>query len=323
MHQFKMASRSEEQLALAEATIAEAFEVVKGKGGTYDRAGARKLKDMEWELGELIIQVMNDRVALTDPTPLMVDVIDGELGDDYVWQEVTSSLRVVERAYGSKPTSQRLNFTEFDIKTTPREVVVEVPLEQIASGRYTPGMISEVMADTVNRYRISNVLDSIDAGVTAVADRTGKSGYVLRYTGLTEANLDNAVDGLLDEGEGATIYGRHIALAPIRQFAGWSTMGTDAALREFETRGMVGSYNGANVVSLRDRWSRRVNAHLIRADRLYMANAIKGAVHLRRNVSFLDFAEVLPAEGLFRVGTRIEDGTLVWNPYQYRILTVA
>lgn len=322
MHRFKTASRSADEMTIAKAKIVEAFDLVKGPNGSVNKSGIKELKAMEMELGELIIQLMNDTVALTDPTPFLVDDATGTYGNDYVWQEVSAALRVVDRAIGSKPRSQRLDFSEFSISTGQKEIVMEVPLEQIASGRYNPGMIAEVMADALNRYRISFILDSIDTAVTAVQDHTGRAGYNLRYTGLTDVNLDRAVDGLHDEGGPPVVYGRHIALVPIRAFTGWSSIGSDAALEEFRLRGMIGNYNGAQVVSLNDQWSRRSAAHLIRSDRLYLANGMKGAMYMRKDVSFLDFAEVLPAEGLYRVGTRIEDGIKVWNPHAYRVVTV-
>lgn len=323
MSQFKTASRSEVDMKLAQTKVAEAFSVVKGTDGKVNKAGVRELKAMEFELGELIVQLMDDQVAATDPTPFMVDTVSGDIANQYVWQEVSSALRVVDRANGSKPNSQRLSFSEYQISTSGKELVVEVPLEQIASGRYDPALIAEVMAEAVTRYKIGFTLDGIDTAVTAVADRTGKAGYVLRYTNMTEANLQKAVNGLLDESESPAIFGRHIALAGIQGFAGWSTSGSDAALREFETRGMVGQYLGAPVVSLRDRFSKRTNSHLIRSDRAYLASGTKGAILMEKDMSFLNFSEVLPAESLYRVGIRLDLGLLVYDANQYRIITVA
>lgn len=322
MYQFKTASRNPEEMKLAQSKVVEAFDMIKNQDGSIRKSGVRELKNLEMEIGELIIQLMNDQVEITDPTPFFVDPVEGDIRNDYVWQEVSAALRVVDRAYGSKPKSQRLTFTEFSMVTQPKEIAVEVPLEQIASGRYNPGLISEVLAEAVNRWRVGNILDSLDTAVTAVADRTGKAGYVLRYTGLTDANLDKAIDGLQDEGNSPTIFARHVALVGIRAFTGWASTGSDAALREFEMRGMVGSYHGAPIVSLRDRFSRRVNNHLIRNDRIYMASGTKGAIYMKKDMSFLNFSEVLPAESVYRVGIRLEEGLKVWDPYQYRIITV-
>jgi len=323
MLQFKTASQTPEEMKLATDKIIEAFQLVKGPGGEVSRAGMNELKKFEFELGELIFQQVNNVVATTDPTPFLVDVQEGDIRNQYVWQEVASSLQVVDRAYGTKPLSQSLTFSEFGIKTTSKEIVVEVPLEKIASGRYNPGLIAEVIAEAINRYRISFILDNLDTGVTSGADRTGKGGYTVRYTGLTEANLKNAVNGLMDEGVTPTIYGRHIALTPIQAFAGWATTGSDASLREFETRGMIGTFLGAPIVSLKDNFSRRTNSHVIRNDRVYLANGNNKAIYMRKDMSFLDFAEVLPAESVYRVGTRLEDGLLVYDKYGYRIITVS
>lgn len=325
MSEFRMASRTPEEIATAQQDIKSAFSVVKNADGTVNRKGVSELKKMEMELGELIVQLVNDQMLMTDPTPYFVDVVDGTFGDDYLYQEVTSALRVVDRAYGSKPQSQRLNFSEFTISTTPKELVVEVPLEQIATGRYDVATITSIMAETKIRYTVGAILDALDVGVPATGDRSGKAGYNLRYSGLTAANLDKAVDGLLDQGFSPTIFGRHLALVGIRSFSGWATSGSDAALREFETRGMVGTYHGAPIVNIQERYSRRYLGQVIRYDRAYVASNAqpKGAIFMRKDLSFLDFAEVLPAEGLFRVGMRWEDGLLVWDPYGYRIIEVA
>jgi hypothetical protein len=324
MNRFKTASRSPEEMATAKQTIVDAFELVKGKDGKINRAGVQKLKEMEFDIAELIIQLMNDNVAMTDPIPMMLDVQSGTFGDDHIWQEVSSALRVVDRAPGSKPTSQRLQFSEFAVSTGQKECVVEVPLEQIASGRYNAGMIAEVMAEAMNRARVTFALDAIDTAVTAVADHTGRAGYVLRYTGLSEQNLQRAVDGLVDEGgSDVSVFGRFISLNQIRDFAGWSSVGSDVALEEFRQRGLVGRYNGANVVTLADPYSRRTGSHLFRNDRVYLAGGIFGGVFMSKDVSFLDFAEVLPAEGLFRAGTRMEYGVVVHNPHAFRVITVS
>jgi len=322
MIQFKTASRTGEEMKLAQAKVAEAFNQVKGTDGKLNKLGVRQLKEMEWELGELIIQLMDDTVATTDPTAFLVDVMSGDIANEYVWQEVSAALRIVDRANGSKPNSQRLTFSEYQIHTAGKELVVEVPLEQVASGRYNPALIAEVMAEAVTRWRIGFVLAGLDAGVPSAVDRSGASGFSLRYTGMTEGNLKNAVNGLLDESETPAIFGRHVALAAIQGFAGWATSGSDAALREFETRGMVGQYLGAPIISLRDRFSKRTNSHVIPANRAYLSSGTKGAILMEKDVSFLNFSEVLPAESVYRVGIRMDLGLLVYDPYQYRIITV-
>lgn len=322
-HQFKTASRNAEDMTSDRLKVAEAFEPVKGKGGKYDPLGAKKVKEMEWEIGQLVIELMNDVVAVTDPTPFFADVQQGDIRDEYVWQEVSSTIRVVDRARGSKPQSQRLAFHEYGITTGMKEVNIEVPLEQIASGRYNPQLIADVMAEAITRHKAAALLDGLDAGVTSGADRSAKAGFTRRYTGLTAANLDNAIDGLMDEGMVPTIYGRWLALNQIRSFAGWATSGSDAALREFETRGMVGAYHGAPIVTLQDKYSRRTAAHAVRYDRAYIASGQKGMIWMDKDVSFLNYVETLPAEGVYRIGTRFEYGFLVWDPYQYRIITVA
>lgn len=317
MPQFKTASRSADELKTAKAELDDMFSIVKGAGGKINQKAVQKLDSNRYEIAELILQLVRDTVLVTDPTPFLVDVVDGQLGNDYVWQELDSALRVVSRSYGSKPLSQRLVFKEYGMVTSHKEIAVEIPLEEVAVGRITASLVTDTIAEAINRYRIVNILAAIDAGVTSGADHTGKSGYNLRYTDLTQANLDKAIDGLLDEGDSPAIFGRHIALAPkIRSYTGWSA----DTLREFEVRGMIGQYHNATVVSLRDQYHKRESGHLIAYNKAYIASGTKGAKFMSKDVSFLDWAMVDPRSATFGVGSRIEDGVLVFDPYQYRII---
>lgn len=323
MGRFKNASRTPEEIQLAKETIADSVNVVRGKNNTLDIKGMKKLKEMEWELGELVVEVMTDELALSDVIPLLADVRTGNFGDQHIFQEVSAAVRVTDRALGTKPGSQRIQFTEKELVTTMREVIIEVPLEQVATGRYDPAQIADIVAETIRRRKVAYFLTTLDAGIAAGADRTGKAGYTKRYTGLTEANLEKAIDGLLDEGDSPTLFGRWLALAPIRAFPGWATKGSEAALREFETRGMVGSYLGAPIINLQDRFSKTADdTHPIPYNRLYINSGRDGAMYMEKDVSFMNFSEVLPAESVWRLGVRYEDGMLVHDEFQFRIIEI-
>jgi hypothetical protein len=315
---FKTASRSPEELKTAKQTLNEMIvDVVRGPNGRYNPKGVMKLAENRFEIAELIVQLIQDEVSTSDPLPFLVEEVEGDIKNQYIWQQMTSALKVVSRAYGSKPLSQRLTFKEFSMSTSHKELAVELPLEEIASGRTTPSIVAEQMAFAVNRYRISNVLDTLDAAITVVADRTAKAGYVLRYVGLTKGNLDKAIDGLADESDTPTIMGRHIALFPaIESFGGWS----QETLRDFETRGQIGKYRGANIVQLVDGYAKVVGTHVLRNDRVYIAGAAKGAKFMTKDVSFLNYANVDERTATFNTGIRLEDGLLVWDPYRYRII---
>lgn len=315
----KTASRTIESLAEAKKEMDELFGIVKGKNRKANTSAIKKIDENRFELAELVTSIIEDTVTITDPTPLLVDLIDGDIKNDYLWRELDSSLRVVNRAYGTKPLSQRLLFKEFSMQTSMKEVAVEISLEEIAAGSTTASQVTDAIASAINRYRIAAVLDGIDAGVTAVADRTGVAGYLLRYAGFTQSNLDMAIDGLLDEDATPSVMGRHVAMNPaIRGFTGWS----DDVTNELNLRGVIGQYHGANVVTLRDGFSKPDNAHVIRKDRVYLASGTKGAFWMNKDVSFLNWAVVEPRSSTFGTGVRIEDGILVWDPYRYRIIEV-
>lgn len=317
MTKFKTASRSLDELKTAKAELDDIFSIVRTKDGKPNNKAVQKLDQNRYEIAELVLQIINDTYLLTDPIPFLVDVVDGDIRNNYVFQEQDSTLRVVPRAYGTKPLSQRITFKEYGMTTTMREVAVEVALEEIASGRATASTYTDNIAAALQREKISMVLNAIDTASTAIADRSGVSGYTNRYVGFTQANLDKAVDGLNDEAENPTIFGRHIALYPtIRSFSGWS----QDTLRELEQRGVVGQYRGASIAVLRDQYSKIDASHLIPANRIYLAASTKGAKMMTKDVSFLNWSMVDPRSSTFGVGTRVEWGVLVWDPYQYRVI---
>lgn len=321
MYKFRTASRSAEQLTDAKNELNElVISAVRGSNGKYDKRGAAKLHENRFDVAELIVQLIQDEVSVTDVVPLVAEEVDGVFGNQYLFQEMNAALRVQPRAYGSKPLSQRLTWKEFSMTTTMKEVAVELPLEEIAVGRTTPSMVVEEMAGAINRYRMSTVLDALDAAVpAATADRSGVSGYTLRYTGFTKANLDKAIDGMKDDSNSPVIMGRHIALHPaIAGFAGWS----EATLEELEKRGQIASYRGAPIVTLEDKFSRKTGKHVLRTDRIYIAGGDKGARFMTKDVSFLNYATLDEKSATFETGVRIEDGLLVWDAYRYRIIEI-
>jgi hypothetical protein len=320
--QFKVASRTADQLAVHKTELDAMFKAAVGadKKGRIDPKGLKELDANKFEIAELIVQLIDDTVALTDPIPFMVDRKDYGFGDQILFQEWRANLKVTKRAYGTKALSQRMTKTEYSMSTSHKELSVEIPLEEIAAGAIAVSDVINTMAESINRYRVGMVCDAIDAGVpSATADRTGVSGMTLRYTGLSATNLEKALDGLKDDGDAPTIFARHIALYPaIRAFTGWSQDG----IREFETRGVTGVYQGSPIVTMVDRFSRKAQGHVIRKDRVYIASANKGAVMADVDVAFLNYAETDARAGVFTTGIRLEDGVLVWNPYAYRVIEV-
>lgn len=319
MHKFQTASRSFTDLTAAYAELDDIFSIVKGKNGKSVPSAVKKLDENRYEIAELILNLINDTYILTDPTPLLADVVDGDFRLDYGWRELDSNLRVVNRSYGTKPLSQRLTFKEYSMSTSMKEIAVELSLEEIAAGSTTASQVTQAIANAIKRYRIANVLDGIDAGVTAGADPTGEAGYTLRYSGFTADNVQKAVDGLRDNSDTATLFGRHVTVQPrLRAFSGWS----EGVTEEFQRRGVIGSIYGADVVTLKDQFSEVDDGHVIRRDRVYVTGANKGAYWMQKDVSFLNWAMVDPRTSTFGVGTRLEDGMLVWKPSRYRIIEV-
>jgi hypothetical protein len=312
---------------LLDASFAPLAEVGK-RGSAVTRPSVMKeLEDNKYQIGELIVTVINEQITVANPLPLIVDEVSTDWRNDYVWTEIQKSLRVDERSPGSKPLSQLpFSWSEYGMETTQREVAVEVPLETIAKGTITASMVTEVIATGVLRERITRITNALSDAITAIPDRTGVSGYNLRYSGFTQANVDKAIDGLFDESDTATAFGRYITLEPaLRAFtvsAGISdrSLGSDDAMFE---RGVIGVYHGCRFVAVRDQFSKVWgNQHLLSKSLVWMVGAQKGAIYMTQDLSFLDWSELNTKNASFGTGFRFIDGLLVQDPYRYRIFDV-
>ncbi len=329
MAEFRQGMWTPEQFKSAKEELDNSFAplVEAHKGKVSKPAAMRELEDNKFEIAELIVTVINEQITVANPLPLIVDEISTDWRNDYVWTEIQKSLRIDERSPGSKPLSQLpFSWSEYGMETTQREVAVEVPLETIAKGTITASMVSEVIATGVIRERVTRVTNALSAAITAIPDRTGVTGYDLRYTGFTQANVDKAIDGLMDESDTATMFGRYITLQPaLRAFTVASgisdrSLGSDESLFE---RGVIGVYHGCQILALRDQFSKVWgNVHLLRDDLVWMVGAQKGAFYMTQDLSFLDWAEISTKNASFGTGFRFIDGMLVHDPYRYRIFDV-
>ncbi len=329
MAEFRQGMWTPEEFKTAKEELDQAFYplVEAHKGKVSKPAALKEIKDNEYEIAALLVTVINEQVTVANPLPLIVDEVSTDWRNEYVWTEIQKSLRVDERSPGSKPLTQ-LPFTwsEYGMETTQREVGVEVPLETIAKGTITASMVAEVIATGLLRERITRITNAVSDAITAIPDRTGVSGYVLRYSGFTQANVDKAIDGLFDESDTATAFGRYITLEPaLRAFtvtAGVSdrSLGSDEALFE---RGIIGTYHGCNFLALRDQYSKVWGGnHLLSKDLVWMVGAQKGAIYMTQDLSFLDWAVLDTKSATFGTGFRFLDGLLVHDPYRYRIFDV-
>jgi hypothetical protein len=338
MSQFKTSSWSAEKIADCKKELDTLFReaVGYGNGKHMNPRASDVLHKDRFDIAQTITTFINQVVENINPLPFLVQEVTGDIRDQYTWQELDGTLRVVDRSYGSKPLSQRLTFKEHSMRTSMKETAVEIPLEEVFSGRLTPSMAAEEMALTITRYRVSMVLDALDAGIpSSTDDRTGLTGYTLRYTcagALAQSVVDKALDGLYDEGENATMFGRHIAFFPaMRAFtnsAGVSGLNENTG-REFFERGQVATYHGARVVVLRDPLSQRHGEHLIPKNKVWVASSqangtggLPGAIFMRKPVDFLNWTVVDPRTATWGQGIRWEDGLLVRDPYLYRLITI-
>lgn len=297
----------------------EIFARVATKDKKIDPRGLKQLNDNRVEIAETIVQLITDDLSVVDPTPFLVQKRTQGFTDKNIFQRLEGTLKVVNRSYGSKPLSQRLSASEFSYSTSMKEIAVEIPLEEVVGGRITPSQVVEAMAYAISRYKVSLVLDAITTGITAVADHTGLAGYNLRYTGVTEANLQKAIDGLLDDGDQPTIFGRHQALYPaVRSFAGFGSI----IIGQNIQRGEVGNFLGAPIVTIIDKYSRLLGGHQIDGTKVWVASSTPGAWLIEKDVAFLNWALVDERTATFSTGIRLEDGVFLYEPWRYRVLDV-
>ncbi len=322
---FKTGSWSAEKITDCRNTLNELFFAAVGKGEKRMNPHAVQILDKDRvDIAETIVNLIQEDITAVDPLPLLVNQVEGDIRNDYIWQQLDSSLRVTQRAYGAKPTSQRLQFREYGMSTTQKEVAVEIPLEEVFSGRQTPALAAQEMAVAIGRYRVQNTLDLIDAAVPAATnDRSSVSGYTLRYVesgALTSTNLSKAIDGLRDEGDDVTVVARHISLFPaIRGFSNLGVEFTD----QLAQRGVIGTFNGANLLTLKDPYIRRTADHVIRKDRVYVSGGIKGCLYMTKPVDFLNYAYTDARTATFGTGIRMEDGLMMYDAYKYRIIELS
>jgi hypothetical protein len=317
--EFRKANWTPDKLQAAKDEFDNIFkEHVIGERGQFNKRSVSALHEARFDLGELFIHIVEETFLTTNPLSLLVSETTGNLGDIEIFRQQNSALRMVNRAIGSKPISQRLTFREWNIVTSQKEVNVEIPLEKVAAGSITPSIVATNMAIAVLRGRISTALQAIDDAVDATPDRSGLSGFNLRYTGFTQSNLDNAIDGVMDEGGTPTVFGRHTTLAPmIRGFSGFGLENLDILTE----RGIIGSYHGANIVTIADEYNKYSADHIIRNDRIYVASGRKGAILKSVDVNFLNYVTVDERTATFMAGTRVDEGVLVWDKYAYRVIT--
>ena len=330
---FKTASRPIDRISEAKKEFdTKIAEMVRPKSGakTFDAARAKTLfNENEVEIAQTVIQFIDESVTITDPLPFFADQVTGNLSDNYVFQNLDGTLRVVDRSYGTKPISQMLQFREFSMTTKHKEIAVEIPLELVAIGRITPSQVTESIAAAIQRDRVSAFLAALSAAVASGTDNTEVTGYNKRYTGFTQANLDKAIDGLLDDAENPTLFARAISVIPaIRGYAGYTDSRTGWSpdtLREFEQRGYVGQYHGCNIVVLRDQsapmyFRQEGTGHLIPSNRWWMSSGVKGARYMAKDVSFLNWSYLDQRTSSFGVGIRLEEGLMVYNDNRYRVI---
>lgn len=107
----------------------------------------------------------------------------------------------------------------------------------------------------------------IEAGIPSGSD------YYVTGAGINQTALNTAIRQVRDESEtgAVTIYGRSTMVDQIADFTGFA----DEALEEIRNRGRLGTYRGANVVSVRN-WKDEDGVSFIPANEMYVVGQDAG-----------------------------------------------
>lgn len=114
------------------------------------------------------------------------------------------------------------------------------------------------------------------------------SPYYTAGSGVSQSALDQAIREVRDESESGsvTIYGRSTVVDQIAGFTGFA----DEALEEIRLRGRLGTYRGANVVTVKN-WKDEDGASFIPANEMYVIGSDAGKFAIYGGLKTKEYTE--------------------------------
>ena len=201
--------------------------------------------------GRQIITTVSDNIEQTDLIPALLPSETIQPGDTYVLHEL-SGAKVYVGSYGASVRMSRPQFTSYSVTPILKEVGMRLVLAEIESGKYSPSELGTYISGLIVAWKNRMFFTTTLAGMSQY--QSGGAQYQ-SGSNLAVGTMLSALDKLSDESEIKAIVGRRSAihqLANLRGFSGNSERValSDLSKREFETRGMIGTYAGAPVIKV-------------------------------------------------------------------------
>lgn len=319
LHNFRTASRTAAEQKDVLTALNNDFIALMEKGGV---SAIKAQPEFQMKAATLIREIIADRFAMTDPTPLFTERRDARLGDKIEFTRKHNTLRVVKYAPQSQPLMYSPVKSKYTITTSSYELPYGIELFKVLTRQYEIGDFVEHAAQAMVRHNVELTLTAINTacGVGAQDQRGRALRTVAAGSDVAKAELDAAIRRM---GPGATIFGQRYALDPIFTFAGAQSLQSQ---EELHLRGTVGTYRGCNLVAILDDFNEyQASFTKIGAKDweklLFISSAVdKGATLLERDLSPLNWEELDAEKALFRSSLRFDHGVFVDRPFLYHVI---
>jgi hypothetical protein len=317
MHNFRVASRKPEEMK--EALGALNSDIIR----RMTEGGVEKVAEPTFKakMAALVREAIADTFALEDMTPIFCSRKSANLGDKVEITRKHNTLRVVKYAPGAQPLMFSPVKSKYTVSTSMFELPFGIELFKILTRQYELADLTAMAGQAMIRHNIELVLTAINTACGVGA--TDVRGRALRTTAagadVAKAELDAALRRL---GPGVSIFGSRYALDPIFSFGG----GLSENLKdELNTRGLIGVYRGAKLVSVEDDYNEYAASWtkiggVDREKLIFIASPDKGAVKIERDLSQLNWSEVSEEKAIFRSSERLDHGIFVDKPFRYHVI---
>lgn len=321
LHNFRTAGRTAQEQKDVLTALNNDFIALMEKGGV---SAIKAQPEFQMRAATLIREVIADRFAMTDMTPLFVDRRDARLGDKIEFTRKHNTLRVVRYAPQSQPLMYSPTKSKYTITTSSYELPFGLELIKVLTRQYEIADFVAHAAEAMVRHNVELTLNAINTacGVGAVDQRGRALRTVAAGADVTEAELKAAIRRM---GPGTTIFGQRWALDPIFSFAGAQS---EIKQDELANRGVVGLYRGCNLVAIQDDYNEYQAAFTKIGGTpkdlekfIFLASPTeKGATLLERDLSPLNWEELDAEKALFRSSIRFDHGIFVDRPSLYHVI---
>jgi len=213
-------------------------------------SGRAAVQEKLFEIATKVFEKVQRTITIYDPTPLMFHEANYAIGEVPEIHDVYGG-RVYERSYGAYARMSRLTQTTYTLTPYGFAIHLAEPLETLQSGRITVADVTFAMAQAVLARKIRFGYDTFEAAYGTT------SGYTTNENGaLTDSNVKLAIRKVakLSDVMNTTMIGNYVDLVQVNDFNTVSDMWglfPESTKEELMTRGILGVYNGAKLLSVK------------------------------------------------------------------------